>query len=92
MVMIKIEQTKIKDGWIFEVEVTEDMSQSTHQVQLEKDFYTSLDIDATPKELVEESFRFLLERESKESILSQFYIQEIEDYFSDYKEQIQNRL
>lgn len=38
--------------------------------------------------LVEESFRFLLERESKESILNSFPISEILRYFPEYEKEI----
>jgi len=40
--------------------------------------------DATPEELIEASFHFLLEREPKESILRQFELPVIERYFPDY--------
>jgi hypothetical protein len=40
--------------------------------------------DATPEELLEASFAFLLEREPKESILARFELPVIERYFPDY--------
>jgi hypothetical protein len=45
-----------------------------------------------PKELVRESFRFLLEREPPESILSRFDLPVIERYFPNYRGEIARRL
>jgi hypothetical protein len=45
-----------------------------------------------PKELVRESFRFLLEREPPESILSRFDLTVIERYFPNYRGEIARRL
>ena len=42
----------------------------------------------TPEELVRRSFEFLLERESKESILREFDLSVIQRYFPDYDEAI----
>ncbi len=39
----------------------------------------------TAEQLVKDSFDFLLQRESKESILSQFDLSVIERYFPDYE-------
>ena len=44
------------------------------------------------KELVRESFRFLLEREPPESILSRFDLPVIERYFPNYRGEIARRL
>ena len=44
------------------------------------------------EQLVEASFRFLLEREPKESILSQFELPVIERYFLDYPAKINEKL
>ena len=43
---------------------------------------------ATPEELLEASFAFLLEREPKEAILSRFELPVIERYFPDYLDRI----
>jgi len=47
---------------------------------------------APVEELLEESFRFLLEREPKESILRQFEISVIASYFPEYAHEIRQRL
>lgn len=82
-----------QDKYGFSVEVDEGGSATRHEVTVEEDDYQRL----TPKgasveELVKESFRFLLEREPKESILSKFDLTVIGDYFPEYNEVIKKRL
>ena len=48
--------------------------------------------EAAPEELIEASFVFLLERESKESILRKFELPVIERYFPDYPARIAEML
>ena len=47
---------------------------------------------ASPERLVSASFRFLLEREPKESILRSFDLMVISHYFPEYEREIQKRL
>jgi hypothetical protein len=47
---------------------------------------------ANAERLVEESFRFLLERESNTSILRSFRITDISRYFPEYEREIRRRL
>ena len=47
---------------------------------------------ASPETLVAESFRFLLEREPKESILRSFDLSVIGRYFPEYEREIAKRL
>ena len=42
----------------------------------------------TKEELIKKSFKFLLEREPKESILSRFNLRVINQYFPEFKEEI----
>jgi len=75
----------------FKVDVIEGDSQTTHKVELNRDFYQSLtDGKITPQEFIQCSFEFLLERESKESILSSFNISIISNYFPEYGGEIIN--
>ena len=77
--------------FVFRVEVIEDASQTTHKVELNKDEYQSLtDGKVSPEEFIQCSFEFLLERESKESILSSFNISVISHYFPEYARDILN--
>jgi hypothetical protein len=48
--------------------------------------------DASAEQLIEESFRFLLERESNTSILSSFDLPVIGKYFPEYEREIRERV
>ncbi|MGA8183861.1 MAG: hypothetical protein WB819_09470 [Terriglobia bacterium] len=77
----------------FQVTVTEGGSQSTHLVSLSPDYYEKLTRKLVPEELlIERSFQFLLERESKESILREFDLPLIGHYFPNYESEIRKRL
>ena len=83
---------KKKEGE-FLVTVTEGRSQSSHRVTVRQDYYEKLSGGkVSAEELVRRSFEFLLEREPKESILSQFDLTVIMRYFPDYEQKIQKRL
>jgi hypothetical protein len=80
-------------SWRYEVEVTESDgsgSQTTHQVTMDKGYYMDLTEKGRiiPEEFVKKSFEFLLERESKDSILRQFEIAQINDFFPEYEKEI----
>ena len=78
-----------EDGWGFRVTVTEAGSQSVHHVTLSRNEYERLGrMSASPEGFVKRCFEFLLERESKESILRRFDVREIATYFPDFEEQI----
>jgi hypothetical protein len=81
------------DGWTCEVDVS-DQTQTTHTVTVPEDDFNSLvgSEDATVDDLVEASFRFLLEREPQSAIMGQFDIMTIESYFSEYSDTIQSKL
>jgi len=88
----KIEVEKV-DGSHFRIRVIETGSESTHQVTLDPKDYARLAGGAIePEELIRKSFEFLLERESKESILSRFDLSVISRYFPEYEREIKNRL
>tara|TARA_Y100000034_G_C6658789_1_gene288729 strand:- start:79 stop:345 length:267 start_codon:yes stop_codon:yes gene_type:complete len=75
----------------FSVKVSEGDSSTEHEVNLEDNYYIQLTDRKIPKELlIEKSFEFLLEREPKESILSNFDLKVISVYFSDYEHKIKD--
>ncbi len=77
----------------FQVIVQEGLGETRHRVTLKKADYERLSGGAVePKALVAESFRFLLERESKESILRSFDLTVISRYFPEYEREIGRRL
>jgi hypothetical protein len=57
---------------------------------MDKDYYMDLTENGriNPEEFIKKSFEFLLERESKDSILRQFNISQINDFFPEYEKEI----
>lgn len=93
MASIEVVKTELNDHFTFQVEVREGRSVTRHKVTLLKTDYQHLTGGtASPEALVEESFRFLLEREPKESILGSFNLTVIGRYFPDYERLIRERL
>lgn len=86
MAEIKVREISSEgDSYGFDVEIVENGSRTRHRVSVGMADYENLtDGHITPRELVEKSFEFLLEREPKESILRSFDLSEIEEYFKDY--------
>ncbi|HWH60755.1 MAG TPA: hypothetical protein VN682_24230 [Terriglobales bacterium] len=77
----------------YAVRVIQGKSESTHRVTLEDKDYTRLtDGNVTPEELIRRSFEFLLEHESKESILESFDLMVISRYFPQYEREIKKRI
>jgi hypothetical protein len=84
-------------SWRYEIEVTESDgsgSQTIHEVTMDKDYYMDLTGNGRiiPEEFIKKSFEFLLERESKESILGQFNISQINDFFPEYEKEIKKAI
>lgn len=93
MAEIQVESTERDDSYEFQVTVREGGSRTQHRVTLEKTDYRQLVGEETsPEALVEESFRFLLEREPKESILRSFDLLVIGRYFPEYQREIARRV
>jgi len=93
MADIQVAQSDREDGYEFQVIVKERRGETHHRVTLgEADYQRLAGGKASPDELVQESFRFLLEREPKESILRSFDLTLIGRYFPEYERLIQKRL
>jgi hypothetical protein len=81
------------DGDTYRVAVTEGSSRTAHTVTVDPSYYQRLTGGAvSPEELVRRSFGFLLERESKESILGSFTLSVIARYFPEYEAEIGRRI
>ena len=66
---------------------------SEHIISLNDNFYFEIINGIKSKEeLILFSFKFLLERENNTSILSNFNLETIQNYFPEYKNEIQNWL
>lgn len=72
-------------GGRFQVEVIEVSSSTRHTVTVSPESIRRLGWKGTPEELIRKSFDFLLQREPKESILSEFEISAIGRYFPEYE-------
>jgi hypothetical protein len=81
------------NGWRCTVVVGDDPGATTHLVTVAADEFGRLAEGHVPVErLVEASFAFLLERESRESILRTYDLQVIGRYFPEYEREIRRRL
>lgn len=92
MTEIKVKKISENESLEFEVEVVGEGSRSRHRVSMGKDFYKNLETKVSPEEVIKKSFEFLLEREPKESILREFDVSIISQYFPEYKEKIKKQL
>ena len=78
-----IEISKI-DEEIFKVTLTKN-STTIHRVRLSSEVYKKLSNSKISEiELIKKSFEFLLQRESNESILREFNLEIIQNYFPEY--------
>jgi hypothetical protein len=69
---------------VYRVVVAEGRTTTTHDVTVTPDDVARYAPGSTPEQLLEASFRFLLEREPASSILSRFALPVIERYFPEY--------
>lgn len=66
---------------------------SSHEVTIPEGYLEKLGLAVVaPERVIEESFRFLLERESNTSILASFELPVIARYFPGYEKEIARRL
>ena len=77
------------DEWVVSVHGA---ATTHHRVLVTKADIERLSEGRSPEELLQESFRFLLERESNTSILSSFDLPLIGRYFPEYEREIAARL
>ena len=77
------------NGWLCQVTVAEDGSETRHSVTFTReDFQRLTNRGGTPDGLVRRSFEFMLSREPKESILKSFALRDIGKYFPEYEREI----
>lgn len=76
--------------WRVEVRAAE---MTAHEVSIPDEYLDRISLAAfLPERVLEESFRFLLEREPNTSILRSFALPEIARYFPEYEKEIARRL
>jgi hypothetical protein len=82
--------------WLYHVEVTESNgsgSQTRHKVSMEKEYYEKISNGIVgPEDFVKKSFEFLSKREDKDSILKEFNIKQIREYFPEYETEIKKTI
>ena len=81
-----------RSGSVYDVTVDDGRGTTHHEVTVWPSDVARYAEEAAPEELIEASFVFLLERESKESILRKFELPVIERYFPDYPDRIAEML
>jgi hypothetical protein len=81
-----------KGGTRYWVTIEEGATKTVHEVTVTPESVKQYGQGATPERLLEASFKFLLEREPKESILKHFDLSDIETYFPDYRRKIRTML
>ncbi len=77
---------------LYRVEVRDGDTQTVHDVTVDSGDLAAYAHGHGPRALLEESFRFLLEREPKEAILPRFALPVIARYFPDYPTEINRRM
>ena len=83
--MIEVRRRGEGDPLEFEVVVREGQGVSRHRVTMQKALCERLTGGKhTPERCLEAAFRFLLEREPKESILARFDVRDIGRYFPEF--------
>jgi hypothetical protein len=83
--LIEVTRTGSGDPLEFEVAVTGGGNATRHRVTVSAQDYDRLGGGNPPDRLVEAAFRFLLDREPKESIPRNFDLKVIETYFPDFE-------
>ena len=82
--MIQVEPLS-EDQWLVTVTAR---TTTKHRVRLNAAELRRLGSDATPEQLLDASFRFLLDREPNTAILDEFDLSLISRYFPEYERQI----
>jgi len=77
-----------REGATYDVTVQDSRGTTTHAVTVWPSDVERYAPGATPEELLDASFRFLLEGEPKEAIMRRFELPLIERYFPEYRERI----
>jgi hypothetical protein len=88
--IISIKQTDSGDPLKFDVELIQNIrADRTHQVTMSAATFARLTTGYnTPDNVIGAAFRFLLDREPKDSILPSFDITEISRYFPDFEREL----
>ena len=86
--MIEVKRTGDGDPMRFEVAVTGGGTTTCHEVTMSTMDYERLAQGRTPEQVIKAAFRFLLDRESTESILNRFDVTVIGTYFPEFEQKL----
>lgn len=87
--MIEVKRIRDGDPFEFDVMVRDEDGESRHHVTMSRATCERLSRGKhEPEECVEAAFRFLLDREPKESILERFDVTVISRYFPEFEQQL----
>ncbi|HUF56171.1 MAG TPA: hypothetical protein VMM55_06370 [Thermohalobaculum sp.] len=86
--MIEVTRTDAGDPLGFDVRVEDGHGASSHAVTMSRAQHARLAERHPPEAVVEAVFRFLLDREPKESILGRFDVSIVSRYFPEFEEKI----
>jgi hypothetical protein len=87
--MIEVRRTREGDPLEFEVVVREGKGETRHQVTMAQAACDQLSAGKhTPERCLDAAFRFLLDREPKESILRRFDVTVISRYFPEFEREL----
>jgi hypothetical protein len=87
--MITVRQLEWSDVLAFDVAVRNQGSETRHHVTMSRKMCERLTGgEHTPAQAVEAAFRFLLDREPKESILQRFDVTVISRYFPEFEQEL----
>jgi hypothetical protein len=87
--MIEVRRTPRRDLLEFDVVVNDGKGESRHRVTMAASTSERLAAgDCSPESVVEAAFRFLLDREPKESILGAFDVTVISRYFPEFEKEL----
>ncbi len=76
----------------YEVRVSDGDAETRHRVHVPDGFLDQFDAGVDEQTVVEESFAFLLDHEPASSIMGEFSLTVIADYFPDYPDDLRRRL
>jgi hypothetical protein len=87
--MIQVRRTAERGSFIFEVVVREGKGETRRHVTMSREMCERLTAGKhTPERCLEAAFRFLLDREPKESILGRFDVTAISRYFPEFEREM----
>jgi hypothetical protein len=90
--MIEVKRLGGGEPLDFEVVVREGTGETRHLVRMAQETRARLAPHDTPERCIEAAFRFLLDREPKESILARFDVSAISRYFPEFERELPHYL